>query len=95
MGADGAYNSLHVPAELTAAQPGKLLAGVLWELTPLLDLRNDTITPANNAKGWQLIAKDWSSTFSVPAAQAGGLLAVQPQPASIAITVNLIIQPFA
>ena len=78
VGADGAYNSLHVPAELTAAQPGKLLAGVLWELTPLLDLRNDTITPANNAKGWQLIAKDWSSTFSVPAAQAGGCLLYSP-----------------
>ena len=95
VGADGAYNTLSVPASLTAGAPGRLLSSVLWQLTPLLDLRNDTLTPSNNARGWQMIAKDSSSTLSAPGGAGGGLLGVQPLAAPISITINFILQPFA
>jgi hypothetical protein len=93
--AEGVLNVLSVPPALTLPPQGSLLASVLWELSPLLDLLNDTLAPANNARGWQMIAKDSSSTFTTPAQAGGGGVSIQPLAASVRITINFALQPFA
>jgi hypothetical protein len=92
---DGTLNVLSVPPAVTTPPQGSLLTGVLWEISPLLDLRNDTLKPGDNARGWQMIVKDASATFSTPAAQAGGALTVQPLAASIGVSITFALQPFA
>ena len=97
--ADGSLAVLSLPPGATSApgSGGVLHSGVTWALAPLLSQLNNTISPGQSRKGWQLLSQGFTSAPPQqlsPSNGANGSLTVLPLSSSIAVRVTLELQPY-
>ena len=75
-----------------------MLTSLKWNLSPLMALKNDTLDGARSRRGWKLLSLDSAlgpPQQLLPAAGAGGLLALQPLFSGVRVAVSLSLQPYA
>jgi len=87
-----------VALEPASGGAGGLLTSLKWTLSPLMALLNDTLDGARSRRGWKLLSLDAAlgpPQQLLPAAGAGGLLALQPLFSGVRVSVSLSLQPYA
>jgi hypothetical protein len=77
-------------APLPPPQPGQLLTGLVWELTPVLTvLWNNVSSGSSSARGWQIADSALSKAPPLAASAAGPAQPLLPGAASLKVTIAL------
>ena len=93
--ADGSLVVLSLPPSATSAPGGgALLSGVTWTLAPLLSQLNNTMSPGQSRKGWQLLSQGSTAAPAQQLPAANGTLTVLPLSSSVSVRINLVLQPY-
>ena len=98
--ADGSLAVLSLPPGDTSApgSGGALQSGFTWALAPLLSQLNNTVSPGQSRKGWQLLSQGSRSAppqqLLPPSTGANGTLTVLPLSSAVSVRVTLELQPY-